>query len=119
MMLLGFTFSSFMFAMNREPRFKGIGIDKCRTMWKSYPNGMSEKDVDYIFTNHRNELGSVFFQRDSTIFMMDVEEKEVVLRVLMSNEYDIGRFCSAYFDVKDRVEKIGGTFVDKRFPGSS
>jgi len=51
--------------------------------------------------------------------MMDVEEKEVVLRVLMSNEYDIGRFCSAYFDVKDRVEKIGGTFVDKRFPGSS
>jgi len=33
MMLLGFTFSSFMFAMNREPRFKGIGIETTGTNW--------------------------------------------------------------------------------------
>lgn len=115
MMLPGFTFASFMMAMNKEPRFVGIGIEKCRDLMCSYPNGMSVKDVDNLFSTKRKDLGSLFFKRDCTVFMMDVEEKEVILKHIMSNEYNVNRFCSSYFDVKNRVEKLGGTFRDDRF----
>ena len=50
------------------------------------------------------------------VFMMDVkeEENEIILKHLVSNEYEINRFCTTYFDVKKRVEEIGGTFIDER-----
>lgn len=115
-MILGFTFASFMIAMNKEPRFKGIGLEKCKQVMSSYPNGLSVDDVDRIFKTQ--DVGDIFFKRDSTVFMMNVNEKEVVLKHMISNEYNIERFCSAYFDVKGRVEFIDGTFKDERFGGS-
>lgn len=106
-----------MINMNKEPRFQGIGIDKCKAIMKSYPNGLSAKDVDAIFSNQKRyeKLGSIFFKKDSIVFMMNVNEKGVELKHIMSNEYDIGRFCETYFDLKERVECIGGEFLDGRF----
>ncbi len=115
-LLPAFTFASFMIRMNDEPRFQGIGIDKCRRVMCSYPNGLSVKDVDFIFKNE--DIGSIFFQRESTVFFMDVEEKGVVLKHMESNEHDVSRFCSSYFDVRERVERAGGSFRDDRFSGS-
>lgn len=112
----GFTFASFMIKMNDEPRFQGIGVEKCRQVMCSYPNGLSVKDVDFIFKNE--DVGSIFFKQDSTVFFMDVEEKGVVLKHMESNEYDVSRFCASYFDIKKRVEKNGGVFRDDRFYGS-
>lgn len=118
MLIPGFTFASFMIVMNKEPRFKSVGVEKCKQVMISYPNGLSDKDVDSLIGPDKNRLGSVFFQRDSMLFMMDVQEKKVILRHMETNEYDISRFCGTYFDLRDRVEKMGGEFEDRRFPGS-
>lgn len=118
MIIPGFTFASFMIVMNEEPRFQGVGIEKCKQIMTSYPNGLSEKEVDSMLGPDHKKLGSVFFRRDSVLFMMDVEEKRVVLKHMETNEYDISRFCGTYFDLRDRVKKIGGEFEDERFPGS-
>jgi len=104
MLIVGFTFASFMISMNKEPRFKSIGIQKCKETMYSYPNGLSKGDVDFIFKNHKKDLGSIFFKRDSTIFMMDVEEEKVILKHIISNEYDMSKFCASYFDIKNRVD---------------
>lgn len=111
-----FTFAGFMVSMNDDPRFKSIGLEKCRQTMSSYPNGLSVKDVDFIFKNE--DIGSIFFKQDCTVFFMDVEEKGMVLKHMESNEYDISRFCASYFDVRKRVEKNGGVFRDDRFFGS-
>ena len=102
--------------MNREPGFQNIGVDR-KKLFASYPNGFSERDVESLFTNHRDRMGSLFFKRDSTVFMLDVDEKrkEVIVRHLISNEYDVSKFCNTYFDVKERVEKLGGIFRDGRY----
>jgi tryptophanase len=119
MAVLGFTFASFLIIMNREPRFKNIGLEQCKETMCSYPNGLSVSDVHAMFEDGDARMGSVFFKRDSTVFMMDVEAEEdrVVLRHLASNEYDMSRFCNTYFEVRGRVESIGGEFVDGRLDG--
>lgn len=116
-----FTFASFMMSLNKEPRFQGIGAEKCKQYMKSYPNGLSHKEVDHLFAHPRRSeiIGSEFYKRDSILFMMNIEEKGVVLKHVASNEYDVYRFCKTYFDFKQRVEEIGGNFVDERFRLSS
>lgn len=117
MVALGFTFASFMIIMNREPRFKSVSIDRCRRVMESYPNGLSRQDVDSVFRTNREDMGSIFFKRDSTLFMLDVKEDKVFLNHIESSEYDISTYCGSYSDLKNRVEEIGGEFVDDRFIG--
>ena len=114
MIIPAFTFASFLKVMDQEPSYQPIGLEKCRQTIDSFPNGMSRRDVDLLFIKEKKNLGSVFFKRDSTIFMMDVKEKEVVLKHLVSNEYDMSKFCNTFFDVKSRVEEMGGEFTDGR-----
>lgn len=113
MLIPCFSFSTFLIVMDREPKFKSVGIEKCKKIIISYPNGISSKTIDE-FTD-KKDMGKIFFQKDSTLFMMDVEEKEVIIKHMESNEYDVSKFCSTYFELKNRVEEIGGTLVDERF----
>lgn len=114
MIFPGFAFSTFLMIMNRPEKFTSIGREHCKIIMESFPNGRSRRQVDEIFSTQ--DMGNAFFKRDSMVFMLDIkeEENEVIVKHLMSNEYDIGRFCSTYFDVKSRVEEIGGTFLDER-----
>ena len=115
MIIPGFALSTFLLIMNREESFTSIGRDRCIEIAKSFPNGLSRKKVDRMFKT--KNMGSVFYKRDSNVFMLDVEEEEnkVFLKYLISNEYEINKFCKTYFDVKTRVEEIGGTFIDERY----
>ena len=114
MIIPGFAFSTFLMVMERDKKFTSIGKDHCKIIMESFPNGINRRQVGEIFDT--NNLGNVFFKRDSMVFMLDVKEEEnqVILKHLISNEYDINRFCTTYFDVKNRVEEISGTFIDDR-----
>lgn len=114
MIIPGFALSTFFMVMNREETFTSLKRDHCKIIMESFPNGISRRQVDEIFST--TNLGNVFLKRDSMVFMLDVneEENQVILKHLMSNEYEINRFCTTYFDVKDRVEEIGGVFIDDR-----
>ena len=114
MIIPGFAFSTFLMIMERPEKFTSIKRDHCKIIMESYPNGMNGRQVDEKFATE--DMGNVFYKRDSMVFMMDVkeEENEIILKHLVSNEYEINRFCTTYFDVKKRVEEIGGTFIDER-----
>lgn len=111
MIIPAFNFATFMILMNREPKFRGVGIEKCIEIVKSNPNGLSNNDVYNLFNNN---MGNEFYTRDTMLFMLDVKEKEVILKHLESNEGEISKFCVTYFDLKKRVEEAGGIFVDDR-----
>ena len=111
MIIPAFNFATFMIVMNREPKFKGVGIEKCREIIQNNPNGLSNDDVDTLF---KNNMGNEFYTIDKMLFMLDVKENEVVLKHLESNEYEISKFCITYFDLKRRVEEAGGEFIDER-----
>lgn len=118
MIIPGFALSTFLMVMERPEKFNSIGREHCQILMESFPNGISRRQVEEKFSTEN--LGDVFFKRDSMIFMLDIKEEEnqVILKHLMSNEYEINRFCTTYFDIKKRVEEIGGEFVDDRFTGS-
>ncbi len=116
-----FGFATLLLVLGREPGgFTTIGRDRCRDTVCSFPNGMSARDVDRLVFETKTRGSRLFFERDSVVFMVDVDddEAEVVVKHVASNESEIGRFCNTYFDVRRRVEEIGGKFTDDRFPGA-
>lgn len=96
MIIPAFTFSGFLIIMNREPKFKSIGRE------------------DFKKIEHKC-AGDVFFKRDSTLFKINILNDDVFLKDIESEEKDADKFFSSYFDIKNRVEEIGGKFNDVRY----
>jgi len=68
----GFAFSTFLMIMNRPEAFTSIGRDHCKIIMESFPNGKNRRQVDEIFATQN--MGNVFFKKDSMVFMLDVKE---------------------------------------------